>query len=129
MLTVGDIYLYVTDIDASLRFWVDGLGLAIAERETSASTAFAVLELPDGGPSLRLLSGAVAWPTGERPEPGMRPGLSFDMMTDEFDETLVTILEHGGTQVDEIESYNEQRVVTVADPDGNTFDLLEVPEA
>jgi predicted enzyme related to lactoylglutathione lyase len=73
-----------------------------------------------------LLSGAVPWPTDERPEWGLRPGVSFDLMTDEFDDTLVAVLEHGGTLVDEIESYNEQRVVTVADPDGNAFDVLEV---
>ena len=35
---------------------------------------------------------------------------------------------HGGEQVDEIESYHDLRVVTLADPDGNTFELVEVPE-
>ena len=128
MLTIGDIYLFVSDFPRALRFWRDGLQLELVEQEQSAAAAFAVLEFPDGGPALRLLSGAAPWPEGERPEPGVQAGISFDVMTDEFDDLLVRLLEHGGSQAAEIESYNDLRVVTVADPDGNAFDLLEVME-
>jgi predicted enzyme related to lactoylglutathione lyase len=52
----------------------------------------------------------------------------FDITASRFDATLLRLLEHGGEQLGEIESYEGQRIVAVADPDGNSFDLIEVPE-
>lgn len=124
---VGDIHIYVSDFFAALRFWAEGLGLAVQQREETPHSAFALLEFPDGGPSLQLIGGVDPWEAGTRPAPGTRPTVRFDVTTSAFDETLVRLLEHGGEQVGEIEVYESQRIVTVADPDGNTFDLIEVP--
>ena len=128
MLTVGDIHIYVSDFFAALRFWADGLGLTVREREETPHSAFALLDFPDGGPSLRLLGGVDAWEPDTRPTPGTRPTIRFDITTSRFDSTLLRLLEHGGDQLGQIEVYEGQRVVTVADPDGNSFDLIEVPE-
>ncbi len=129
MLTVGDIYIFVSDFNLALRFWQDGLGLAVAEQEVTRSSAFAVLEFPDGGPALRLFGGVDPWPPGQRPETGSRPMVHFDVLTDSFDETLVRVLEAGGRTTGEVEEYDGNRIVSLADPDGNTFDLVEVPAA
>jgi catechol 2,3-dioxygenase-like lactoylglutathione lyase family enzyme len=68
------------------------------------------------------------WPDETRPPVGMYPAVRFDITASDFDATLVRLLEHGGRQVDETESYNGLRGVTVADPDGNLFELLEITE-
>jgi predicted enzyme related to lactoylglutathione lyase len=128
MLSVGDIHIYVCDFNLALRFWADGLGLNIVEKEVSSASAFALLEFPGAGPAIRLFGGAEPWPRGERPEVGTRPTIRFDVVTTDFDETLVRLMECGGRQIGEIEAYGGSRVVTIADPDGNTFELLEVPE-
>lgn len=126
MLAIGDVHLYVSDITLALRFWADGLGLDVAEKEITPNSAYARLNFPDGGPSIRLLGPVDPWPAGARPPTGMYPTIRFDITTSRFDDVLVRLLENGGTQVDEIETYNGLRAVTVADPDGNSFELLEL---
>lgn len=128
MLTIGDVYVYVTDFNAALRFYRDGLGLAVVEEQLNAAAPFAVLDFPeDVGSSIRLFGGASPWPEGARPDVGQHPTIRFDVLTDEFDKLLLRLLEHGGAQAGEIETYGDLRVVTIADPDGNTFELIEVP--
>lgn len=128
MLFVGDIHIYVSDFTLALRFWADGLRLEVAEKETSSSSGYARLNFPDGGTSIRLLGPVEPWPAELRPPSGTYPSVRFDITTSEFDETLVRLIEHGGRQVDEIESYNHLRIVTIADPDGNLFELLEIQD-
>ncbi len=128
MMFLGDVHIYVTDIALALRFWADGLGLQVVEKELGAHSAFARLDFPDGGSSIRLLAPVEPWPPDARPPMGAVPTISFDITTTDFDALLVRVLEHGGAQVDEIEEYGGLRVVTVADPDGNAFELLEIRE-
>lgn len=127
MTQIGDIHVFVSDMAVAVRFWSDGLGMRVAEQELTQSSGFAMLEFPDGGPCLRLFSGAEPWPDGQRPMAGSRPTIRFDVTTSEFDATLARLLENGGRQIDEIETYNHLRFVTIADPDGNSFELVELP--
>lgn len=128
MLAVGDIHIFVTDFDLALKFWSAGLGFEIAEKELNSASPFALLESTTAGPAIRLFGGAEPWPEGSRPEVGSRPTMRFDVVVSDFESTLVRLLDNGGAQIGEIETYGDSRVVTVADPDGNTFELLEVPE-
>ncbi|MDX2199332.1 MAG: VOC family protein [Phycisphaerae bacterium] len=128
MLFIGDVHVYVSDFVAALRFWSDGLGLEVAEKEMTENSAYAQLDFPDGGSALRLFGPTGAWEQDERPPLGARPTIRFDIATTTFDQTLVRLLEHGGTQVDEIETYEGLRTVTVEDPDGNSFELFEILE-
>lgn len=128
MLFVGDLHVYVSDFPLALRFWADGLGLTIREKEVSQHSAYARLDFPDGGPSLRLLGPVQPWPEQTRPPDETYPDVRFDITTSAFDDALVRVLEHGGRQVGEIETYQGLRAVTVADPDGNAFELLEIGE-
>jgi predicted enzyme related to lactoylglutathione lyase len=127
MLAIGDVQLFVTDMVQALRFWADGMQLKIAEQEISPHSGFARLDFPDGGPALRLIGQVDAWEDGRRPEHGTHPTVSFDVTASEFDGLLVRLIEHGGAQVGAVEEYRGVRVVSLADPDGNVFDLIEVP--
>ncbi len=123
---IGDIHIYVSDFTLALRFWADGLGLEVSEQEVSQHSAYARLDFEDGGPSVRLI-GPVG-PAAEQPaSTAIRPTVRFDVSTDDFDATLLRLIEHGGTQLDEIASYKGLRAVSIADPDGNVFELLELP--
>ena len=127
-LFVGDIHIYVSDITLALRFWSDGLGLEIAEQEVTPHSAYARLDFPDGGPSIRLLGPVTPVDPVDRPTPGTAPMVLFDITTDDFDDILVRLIDHGGQQLDDIETYGSLRSVTLADPDGNAFELLEITE-
>jgi predicted enzyme related to lactoylglutathione lyase len=129
MLAIGEIQIYVSDFPLALRFWCDGLGLTVVEHEPSSASPSAMLDFPDGGPSIRLIGGVPPWTNGERPSLGSRPTIRFDVTTTDLPGTLAALLENGGQQIEEIESYSGVRVVTVADPDGNSFELVEVPES
>ncbi|MGE3180355.1 MAG: VOC family protein [Phycisphaerae bacterium] len=128
MLFLGDVHIYVNDFEAALNFWTAGLGLEIAEREQAEHSAYALLDFPDGGPSIRLFWPADGeGPSGAGDEP-LRQNVMFDIATSSFDDTLVKCLDSGATQMEKIETYEGTRVVTLADPDGNMFELYEVPE-
>lgn len=126
MQFIGDIHIYVSDFTLALRFWASGLGLDVAEKEVTPHSSYARLNFPDGGSSIRLFGGSEPWPTDAIPPTGPHPTVRFDITTSQFDELLARLLEHGGQRVDEVESYNNLRAVTLADPDGNTFELLEI---
>jgi catechol 2,3-dioxygenase-like lactoylglutathione lyase family enzyme len=128
MLFIGDVHIYVSDFTLALRFWADGLQLEVAEKEVSPHSAYARLNFPDGGPSIQLFDGAEPWEPALLPPVGKYPTIRFDITTTAFDDSLARLLEHGGMQVDAIETYNDLRMVTIADPDGNLFELLEIHE-
>ncbi len=127
MLLIGDVHVYVSDLERALEFWGEGLQLEIGEKELGEHGGFARLDSADGGPSIRLISCDGPWEPDARPMHGTRPTIGFDLVTDQFDDMLVRLLERGGQQLNEVETYDGLRVVTVADPDGNAFELLEVP--
>jgi predicted enzyme related to lactoylglutathione lyase len=127
MRAIGDLYLYVSDVRRAVDFWVQALRLQVVQHEATPHSAFAVLEFPDGGTNLRLFGPVGAWNEAERPEPGTRPGVGFDVVVSDFEDVLVRILDAGGAQLGEIESYEDLRMVTVADPDGIVFELIEAP--
>ncbi|MCA9244840.1 MAG: VOC family protein [Phycisphaerales bacterium] len=129
MICVGDIHIYVSDMAVAMRFWRDALALDTLDEESSPSAGYALLGFPDGGPCLRIFSGVDAWDDNSNPSVGARPGLGFDIVTDDFDGTLVKLIEAGGRKVDEIEEYEGARIVTLTDPDGNQFELVEDVES
>jgi catechol 2,3-dioxygenase-like lactoylglutathione lyase family enzyme len=128
MLAIGDIHVYASDFAAALKFWATGLQLDVAEKDESDQGSFARLDFPDGGPSLVLITPVEPWDIRYRPEPGTAPGFSFEVATTDFDGTLTRLLDNNGQQIGETEIYNDLRLATVADPEGNTFELVEVPE-
>ncbi len=127
MLAIGDVHLYVTDLQEALRFWRDGAGLTVIDEEHSPNSGYALLDFPSGGSSLRLIAPADPWRASERPEHGSRPMIGFELLTDDFDGLVTRLTEFGGRQLGEIDMYNELRVGSFTDPDGNTFEVIETP--
>ena len=127
MFSVGEINIFVTDLEPALKFWAEGLQLDVAEKEQLEHTAYARLDFADGSPSIRIFAQADAWRAGERPVYGTRPMIAFDVTTTDFDAALARLIEFGGSKAGEVEVYDGVRCVFVADPDGNTIELVEVP--
>ncbi|MCG3127897.1 MAG: hypothetical protein CHACPFDD_02770 [Phycisphaerae bacterium] len=125
---IGEITIFSTDLERSLRFWSAGAGMRVVERNLRDHTGYVVLEFAEGGAALVLMAPVDPWEEGRRPEHGASPQISFNLYAEDFDGALARLTEHGGTQIGDIESYAEARSVTIADPDGNTFDLYEVRE-
>lgn len=127
MKLIGDLQLFVADLERSIKFWSEGLGLNVVEKEQTKHSGYARLEFPDSGQSIRLFGPVGAWEAGEQPEFASRPMVSFDIVTDEFDQTLSRLIDAGGAQIGEIEEFDEIRTVSVADPDDIQFELIEMP--
>ncbi len=123
---VGDIHIYVSDFDDALRFWAEGLQLKVSEKEVSANSAYARLDFAEGGSSIRLMGPVEPWDPEMRPPIGVYPTVLFDITTTDFDTALLRLMDNGGQQLSEIETYEGLRSVTLADPDGNLFELLEI---
>lgn len=127
MLVIGDIYLYVDDFDKALRFWADGLKLEVSEKDSDEHSTFARLDFPEGGPSLILIAEREFTETDAQTDENAPPRVSFDIATSDFDATLVQLLDQGGQQLSEIETYHDLKMVTLADLEGYCFDLVEIP--
>ena len=114
-MRLGQINLYVSDLDAAAAFYELALGFEI--RETSDShrtlgTGDVVITL------FRAESNAAA------PTRGALPGMTADLLTTEFDQTVARILDHGG-MVAGIESWAGGRFTLFTDPDGIGWELIE----
>ena len=97
------------DLQASERFWVDGLGLDVLFRAgPSAEGGHALLMVgwPDAGWHLELIGD----PDGETPAAPTEEDLVVLYLQGEIDA--------GGTQVASRNPYWDQGGVTIADPDG-----------
>lgn len=127
MNLIGDLQLFVVDLERSIKFWSDGLGLRVVEKEQTQHSGYARLEFPESGQSIRLFGPVDSWEAGEQVEFGSRPAICFDIMTDEFDAALARLIESGGAQIGEIEEFDGIRTVSVADPDDIQFELIEMP--
>ena len=113
------------DLQASERFWVDGLGLEVLFRaDSSAEGGHALLMAgwPDAGWHLELVSD----PDGETPAAPTEEDLlvlylqgEVDAGVGEVDTGVVRrLIDAGGTRVASRNPYWDHGGVTIADPDG-----------
>jgi catechol 2,3-dioxygenase-like lactoylglutathione lyase family enzyme len=106
------------DLQASERFWVDGLGLDVLFRvDSSAEGGHALLMVgwPDAGWHLELVSD----PDGETPAAPTEEDLLVLYLQGEVDAGVVRrLVDAGGTQVASRNPYWDHWGVTIVDPDG-----------
>ncbi len=114
-MRLGQINLYVSDLDASAAFYAHTFGFEVAERGDS----FRTLKTADLAITLFRAHGDAAAPAR-----GAQPGMTADLITTDFDQTIDRIERNGGA-VAEVESWSRGRFTLFTDPDGIGWELIE----
>ncbi len=133
----------VSDLDRSLRFWVDGLGFEAGERYDLESTLLPELHLAlevdgpvavtsqfvrHGSTAVELLAFAEPAPTG-------RPSASRGLLglthlafhVEDLAGAIEHLVRHGGTLIESTRVDVGTNVAFLEDPDGVRIELMEVP--
>jgi catechol 2,3-dioxygenase-like lactoylglutathione lyase family enzyme len=135
--------LCVSDLDASVRFWCDGLGFERAEHYELSSDAVpgldASLEVPapvvlrsqmitNGAMKIELLAyaspGVDGTPASRRNQRGLTH-VSF--WVDDVDAVAARLVDRGGTLLPDTRTSPGIDLVFVADPDGTRVELMARP--
>jgi catechol 2,3-dioxygenase-like lactoylglutathione lyase family enzyme len=114
----GNATIYVTDMDRAVRFYTEGLGLALTFR---AGDHWASI---DAGEGFRL----GLHPAGpSTPSPGALGGITVGLAVDEPLERVISTLATRGVTVEgPIRDEGTLTIAFLADPDGNQLYLAEV---
>ncbi len=110
----------VTDLERSLRFYREGLGMEVVGRDLVAATGgeTATLRSPGGHQLLEL-----NWYPGARYTPGSElDHLAFEV--DDVDAMASRLVELGGRVVREVEHAEDYDLGYVADPDGIWIEVV-----
>lgn len=135
--------LCTPDLEASLRFWVDGLGFEVADGYDLDTTMLpglgAALEV-DGtvavrsqmirrdGVSIELLAYAEPAPTGTPSTSRGQVGLThFAFWVDDLDAVVTRLVEHGGTVLEDTHQFLGVDLVFLTDPSGVRVELMARP--
>lgn len=128
----------VSDLDAALRFYRDGLGCEEGPRfeinqpiaETTGEVRLVTQFVRSGEMRLELLAfdspKAEGTPSSKRYDLGLTH-LSF--VVDDIDDAAARLVEHGGTIVEGTRSTSRSglHVIFIADPDGTRVELMAFP--
>lgn len=114
----GEINLHVRDLEAEVRFYKDALG-------------FAPEEDPDAGPPegrwAKLRAGDVVITLFRSPAgPGGPPGMTADLLVDDFEGALAR-LRAAGASLDPVREMAGTRFLEFRDPEGIAWELIEDP--
>ena len=115
MMEIGAIVWGVRDLDRSIKFWSQALNYRLS-REPDVD--FAIL-IPKDGKGIQLSLNAAI--TSAKPKRH-----HIDLFTDEQEREVNRLLILGATRVDWKYEPDADYVV-LADPDGNTFCVVQVP--
>lgn len=106
---IGNVFYHAADMDASVLFYTDVVGLTLKFRDGDNWAAFDV-----GGMTLALEGGA----------PGGPGGATVSLRVDGLSEVVSQLRSHGAL-VSDIASGAHERKATLTDPDGNSLVLYE----
>ena len=136
---ISHVGLCVSDLEASLRFYVDGLGFELQERIPSTDE---VADLAEVSPPVDMLAQFIV-KDGTRLEllawqrPGVRGEASryrnqiglthLAFQVDDLEETVARLVSLGGTIIEETRTTLVETIqlVVVKDPDGTRVELLQ----
>jgi catechol 2,3-dioxygenase-like lactoylglutathione lyase family enzyme len=119
-MRLGQINLYVRDLDAAARFYVHALGFTVADRGDD----FCTLETDRVEITLFPTRGEA-----KAAERGTAPGMTADLVVDDLD-TAVDLIEANGGEADVAREWSGGRYTLFTDPDGIGWELIEErPEA
>ena len=114
--------LYVTDVDRSVRFYADALGLEVAALEPRANAAFLRSPRSDNHHDLGLFALGSSAPSKQRGGIGL---YHLAWQVDTIDElvaarqTLIDLRAYSGES-----SHGATKSLYAADPDGNEFEVM-----
>ncbi|MDD3797954.1 MAG: VOC family protein [Novosphingobium sp.] len=132
--------IHVGDIDASTRFYVDGLGFNRSDSGTvdtvgqllgieGAQVRTQFIEHPAGGPRIELWSVTNREAAGSTdPGPANRHGRPhLCVVVEDLDAAAARIVEYGGQRLDESRGdHGYADIMFCADPDGTRIELIQV---
>ncbi|MDH3730649.1 MAG: VOC family protein [Acidimicrobiia bacterium] len=110
----GDLNLYVTDLDASERFYSDALGFKLDQSDDVSRT------LRSGDVAITLFMAKA----GPAPTRGSTPMMTADLLVTDLDAALASF-EAAGGRVESVADWELGRFAVVADPDGIGWELIE----
>ena len=110
---IDHVYYWTSDMDRSVAFYRDVLGLSLSRREGSNWAEF------EAGPIRLALHGAVE---GHPLTPG---GATASFQVDDLDATLADVQGRGAEVGHRGEVGAEARYAILRDPDGNSVQLIE----
>jgi catechol 2,3-dioxygenase-like lactoylglutathione lyase family enzyme len=117
MLSGGNATLYVSDLEASLHFYVEKLGLKLVQSFGSSGAEL------DAGGGLRVML-AVAAPAA--PRPGTSGAITLGLrVTQQLDEVVATLEKRGVWFRGPMQEIGVMRVAFFGDPDGNDLYLYQ----
>lgn len=135
--------LCVTDLDRSLRFWVDGLGFERGERydlddrmvpnlpaalEVGTPVALVSQFVRRDGVAIELLAYGTPTPTGRPSDTRGQIGMThLAFHVEDLGAAIDHLVAHGGTVVDGTRVDVGTPVVFLEDPDGVRVELMERP--
>ena len=120
MKTHGFIWagLHVADLDASIAFYRDTLGLPLRQR----GDVWAHFDAGDGA-MLELFSGGVAVDMPKGPD---RQSAVFALRVDDLNEAISELTSRGVTFHGEIGIFNDECWAFFTDPEGNRVEIKEI---
>ncbi|MCI3273670.1 VOC family protein [Streptomyces cylindrosporus] len=102
-----------SDAKVAASFWAEVLGRTVAE---GADETNAAIEADPAVPGSRI--GFRQVPEGKK----VKNRVHFDLVTADFDAEVRRLTELGATRLNEVDAHIHY--VTLADPEGNEFDLI-----
>lgn len=115
-MKLGQVNLYVRDLDAAARFYVHALGFTVADRGED----FCTLESERAEITLFPVTGS----SEKAPERGSIPGMTADLVVEDLDAVIALIETHGG-ESDVPREWSGGRFTLFTDPDGIGWELIE----
>jgi predicted enzyme related to lactoylglutathione lyase len=119
MISGGNATLFVSNMDRSVRFYTQALGLRLVERYGDDWATV------DAGKGLTI---GLHPASAKYPAPGTKGGIMLGFQLDESLEAAVATIREAGVHVaDSIEATEAGRFAHLEDPDGNVIYLWELP--
>lgn len=115
----GNASLYVSSLDVAVPFFTAQLGLRL---KTRIGNEWAEVDAGEG-----LVIGLHPARPPQTVKPGTAGAINIELrVTGRLEDTIAAIRARGVTTFGEIQNYENVRLVSVSDPDGNTILLAQV---
>lgn len=121
MMRLDHVGIRARDVDASVRFYTEALGLTILERLTLVGREFIFV----GGPDVRIEIEKAGDDDAAQDAASAGQG-HFALVVDKLDERIARLRERGAKIIiPPVKLRDDRRIAFIADPDGARIQLIE----